>query len=48
MTKLQWEIFKARRANSKKYSDAFIGFVIVFCLTALGFYGLSLMTWLIF
>ena len=48
MTELQWKMFKARRANSKKYSDAFIGFVIVFCLTALGFYGLSLMTWLIF
>ena len=48
MTELQWERFKARRANSKKYSDAFIGFVILFCLTALGFYWLSLMTWLIF
>lgn len=48
MTALQWERFKARRANSKKYSDAFIGFVIMFCLTALGFCGLSLITWLIF
>lgn len=48
MTELHWERFMARRANSKKYSDAFIGFVILFCLTALGFYGLSLMTWLIF
>ena len=48
MTELQWERFKARRANSKKYSDAFIGFVIMFCLTALGFYWLALMTWLIF
>lgn len=48
MTALQWERFKARRANSKKYSDAFIGFVIMFCLTALGFLGLSLLTWLIF
>lgn len=48
MTELQWKRFKARRANSKKYSDAFIGFVILFCLTTLGFYGLSLMTWLIF
>lgn len=48
MTELQWERFKARRANSKKYSDAFIGFVILFCLTAFGFFGLSLITWLIF
>ena len=48
MTELQWERFKARRANSKKYSDAFIGFVILFCLTTLGFWGLSLITWLIF
>lgn len=48
MTELQWKRFKARRANSKKYSDAFIGFVILFCLTALGFWGLSLITWLIF
>lgn len=48
MTELHWEKFKARRANIKKYSDAFIGFVILFCLTTLGFYGLSLMTWLIF
>lgn len=48
MTALQWERFKARRANSKKYSDAFIGFVILFCLTALGFWGLSLLTWLVF
>ena len=48
MTKLQWERFKARRDNSKKYSDAFIGFVILFCLTALGFFVLSLITWLIF
>lgn len=48
MTELQWERFKARRANSKKYSDAFIGFVIMFCITALGFWGLSLITWLIF
>lgn len=48
MTALQWERFKARRANSKKYSDAFIGFIIMFCLTALGFWGLSLITWLIF
>lgn len=48
MTALQWERFKARRANSKKYSDAFIGFVIMFCLTVLVFWGLSLITWLIF
>lgn len=48
MTELQWERFKARRANSKRYSDAFIGFVILFCITTLGFYGLSLITWLIF
>ena len=48
MTELHWKRFKARRDNSKKYSDAFIGFVIVFCLTALGFFVLSLITWLIF
>ena len=48
MTELQWKMFKARRTNSKKFTDAFIGFVILFCLTALGFYGLSLITWLIF
>ena len=48
MTELQWKRFKERRANSKKITDAFIGFVILFCLTALGFFVLSLMTWLIF
>lgn len=48
MTELQWKIFKARRANIKKFSDAFIGFAVLFCLTALGFFGLALITWLIF
>lgn len=48
MTDLQWKMFMARRANSKKYSDAFIGFITLFCLTALGFFVLSLITWLIF
>ena len=48
MTELQWKMFKARRANSKKFCDAFIGFTTLFCLTALGFFVLSLITWLIF
>ena len=48
MTELQWKMFKARRANSKKCCDAFIGFITLFCLTALGFFVLSLITWLIF